>query len=105
MPTSLDDKNTWDVALTKVNLSKIELFEAMLEASKSMVEDIKKIWAEEIQAETGIDALMEAMDSLVDDQAELLIYLRTEILESNQKSIEIRRLNRKIKALESTSLN
>ena len=42
MPTSLDDKNTWDVALTKVNLSKIELFEAMLEASKSMVEDIKK---------------------------------------------------------------
>ena len=104
MAPSLDDKNKWEVALTKVNLTKIELFEAMLEASKSMVKDIKEMWAEEIPAD-DIIALMEAMDSLVDDQAELLMYLRMEILESNQKSIEIRRLNRKIKALESTSLN
>ena len=104
MATSLDEKNKWEVALTNVNLSKIELFEAMLEASKSMVKDIKEMWAEEIPAD-DITALMEAMDSLVDDQAELLMYLRMEILESNQKSIKIRRLNRKIKALESTSLN
>ena len=104
MAPSLDDKNKWEVALTKVTLSKIVLFEALLEASKSMVEDIKEMWDEEIPAD-DITALMEVMDSLVDDQAELLMYLRMEILESNQKSIEIRRLNRKIKALESTSLN
>ena len=106
MPTSLDDKKTWEASLTKVNLSIIKQFEGMIENSKSLVEDIKEIYAEEIQADDiTVTVLMELADRLVDYEAEFFMYLRREILNSNQKSLEIRRLYRKIKLLESTSLN
>lgn len=106
MPTSLDDKNIWEASLTKVNLSIIKQFEALLESHIDLVKDIKEIWgAEEIQADDDIAALMEVMDKLMEGQAEFVMYLRREILKSNQKSIHIDKLNRKIKLLESTSLN
>lgn len=111
MPTSLDDKNKRAAKLTNVNLSIIEQFEVLVECDRSYVKDYKKIATGcliEKDVETknvAIDRLTKAMDKLVDGQAELLMYLRMEILESNQKSLELGQLNRKIKALESTSLN
>ena len=92
MPTSLDDKNKWEVALTKVNLSIIKQFEAMFEVSKGTVKYFKETWAEEIRADTDITVCAELIDRLIGHEAEFLKYLRMEILESNQNSLEIRRL-------------